>query len=78
MLIKCVLLLLCYHLLLGGAVSEFIPTVYPAKIVSSSQCGQQYHFRDEQLRQVLQPIKQHINHQLSQTTHQLSQTTTTS
>ena len=37
---KCVLLLLCCHLLLGGAVFEFTPTVYPAKIhvVSSSQC----------------------------------------
>ena len=36
---KCVLLL-CYHLLLGGAVFEFTPTVYLAKIhvVSFSQC----------------------------------------
>ena len=37
MLVKCVWLLLCYHLLLGGAV-EFTPTVSPAKLVSSSQC----------------------------------------
>ena len=43
MLVKCVLLLLCYHLLLGGTVSEFTPTVYPAKIVSSSQCGKPGH-----------------------------------
>ena len=35
--VKYLLLLLCYHLLLGGAVSEFTPTVYPAKILSSSQ-----------------------------------------
>ena len=61
MLVKCVLLLLCYHLLLGGAVSEFIPNVYPAKVVSSSQCGQHNPLHDEQLRQALQPIKQHIS-----------------
>ena len=54
---KCVLLLLCYHLLLGGVVSEFSPTVYPAKIFSSSQCGQ-YNPYIEQLREVLQQIEQ--------------------
>ena len=53
MLVKCVLLLLCYHLPLGGVVSEFIPTVYPAKIVSSSQCGQQYHFHDKQPKRLV-------------------------
>ena len=61
MLVKCSMLLLCYHLLLGGAVSEFTPTVYPVNIVSSSQCGQHYHLYDEQLRQTLQPFKQHIS-----------------
>ena len=57
--VKCVLLLLCYHLLLGVAVSEFTPTVYPAKILPSSQCGQ-YSPSHEQLREVLQQIEQKI------------------
>ena len=59
--VKCVLLLLCYmyHLLLGGVVSKFTPTVYPAKILSSSQCGQ-YNPYHEQLREVLQQIEQNI------------------
>ena len=59
MLVKCVLLLLCYHLLLGGAVSEFATTVYPAKIFPSSQCGQDSTL-NEQHRQVLQQIQQEI------------------
>ena len=58
MLVKCVLLLLYCHLLLGGAVSEFTSTVYPAKIVSSSQCGHHNPLHDEQLRQALKQIKQ--------------------
>ena len=57
MLIKSVLLLLCYHLLLGGAVSEFTPTVYPARIVSSSQCGHHNPIHNEQLRQALKLVK---------------------
>ena len=69
MLVKCVLLLLCYHLLVGGAVSEFISTVYPAKIMSSSQCGKHNTLHDEQLRQALQPIKQHISNQCTTSNH---------
>ena len=57
--VKCVLLLLCYHLLLGDAVSEFTPTVYPTKILPSSQCGQ-YSPSHEQFREVLQQIEQKI------------------
>ena len=60
MLVKCVLLLLCYHLPLAGAVSEFIPTVYPAKIMSSSQCGQHSPLHDERLRRALEQIKQNL------------------
>ena len=59
MLVKRAVLLLCYHLLLGGAVSKFTPTIYPAKIFSSSQCGQ-YSMFNEQLREVLQQIQQEI------------------
>ena len=40
--------------------SEFTPTVYPAKIVSSSQCGQHNPLHDEQLRQALEQIKQNL------------------
>ena len=57
--VKCFLLLLCYHLLLGGAMSDFTTTVYPAKVFSSSQCGQ-YSPYHEQLREVLQHIEQNI------------------
>ena len=82
MLVKCFLLLLCYHLLLSGAVSEFTTTVYPAKVFSSSQCGQ-YSPYNEQLREVLQQIEQNIPKILPAsiymvTTHQLPQATTTS
>ena len=60
MLFKCVLLVFCYHQLLGGAVSEFTPTVYPAKI--SSQCGQPLN-DDEQLLESLQQVEQQLpNH----------------
>ena len=60
---KCVLLLFCYHQLLGGAVSEFTPTVYPAKI--SSQCGQYNPLdSDEQLMESLQQVKQQLPNQL--------------
>ena len=55
---KCVLLLFCYHQVLGGAVSEFTPTAYPAKI--SSQCGQYDPLQDEQLVKTLQQVKNHI------------------
>ena len=60
--VKCVLLLFCYHQLLGGAVSEFTPTVYT--ITSSSSCGQYDPMQDEQLMEALQqaveqlPVKQ--------------------
>ena len=57
MLLKCVLLVFCYHQLLGGAVSEFTPTVYPAKI--SSQCGQPLN-DDEQLLESLQQVEQQL------------------
>ena len=60
MLVKSVFLLLCYHLLLGGAVSEFNSTIYPAKIVSSSLCGQHNPLHDEQVRQALKQIKVHL------------------
>ena len=59
MVTKCVLLLLCYHLLLDGAVSEFTTTVYPAKILSSSQCGQ-YSPNNDQFRKALRQIEQKI------------------
>ena len=61
MLLKCVLLVFCYHQLLGGAVSEFNPTVYPAKI--SSQCGQPLN-DDEQLLESLQQVEQQLPNQL--------------
>ena len=61
MLPKCVLLVFCYHQLLGGAVSEFTPTVYPAKI--SSQCGQPLN-DDEQLLESLQQVEQQLPNQL--------------
>ena len=61
MLLKCVLLVFCYHQLLGGAVSEFTPTVYPAKI--SSQCGQPLN-DDEQLLESLQQVEQQLPNQL--------------
>ena len=48
---KCVLLLLCYHLLLGGAVSEFTPTVYSIK--SSAECGQYNPLHDQELKEKL-------------------------
>ena len=60
MLVKCVLLL-CYNLLLGGAVSEFTPSVFPAQILSSSQCGHRSFIHDEQLRQALQLVKLHLS-----------------
>ena len=48
---KFVLLLLCYHLLLGGAVSEFTPTVYSIK--SSAECGQYNPLHDQELKKKL-------------------------
>ena len=47
----CVLLLICYHLLLGGAVSEFTPTVY--SIESSAECGQYNPLHDQELKKKL-------------------------
>ena len=61
MLLKCVLLVFCYHQLLGGAVSEFTPAVYPAKI--SSQCSQPLN-DDEQLLESLQQVEQQLPNQL--------------
>ena len=49
--VKCVLLLLCYHMLLGGAVSEFTPTVY--SIESSAECGQYKPLHDQELKNEL-------------------------
>ena len=57
--VKCALLLQCYHLLLGVAVSEFSPIVHPAKIFSASQCSQSNPLY-EQLRKVLQQIEKEI------------------
>ena len=56
LLAKCVLLLFCYHQLLGGAVSKFTPNAFPAKI--SSQCGQYDHHHEELLLEALQQVKQ--------------------
>ena len=62
---KCVLLLLCYHQLLGGAVSEFTPTVYGIK--STAECGQYNPLHDEQLNQVLWQFQQGLpTHNLSE------------
>ena len=55
--LKCVLLLFCYHQLLGGAVSEFTPTVYTT---TSSKCGQYDPLQDERLMETLQQVKKHI------------------
>ena len=43
--------MLCYHLLLGGAVSEFTPTVYSIK--SSAECGQYNPLHDQELKKKL-------------------------
>ena len=58
LLVKCVLLLLCYQLLDGWAVSEFTPNAFPAKIFS--QCGQYDHHCEELLLEALQQVKNHI------------------
>ena len=62
MLVRCVLFMLCYHLLLGGAVTKFTPTVYPAKTLSSSHCGQDSSLQDHLLIEALQNIQQHLHH----------------
>ena len=49
--VKCVLLLLCYLLLLSGTVSEFTTTVY--SIESSTECEQYNSLHDEQLMKIL-------------------------
>ena len=62
MLVKFVLLLSCYNQLLGSAVSELTPTVFPANILS--QCGQHNPLdNDEQLLDSLQQVKQRIEAQ---------------
>ena len=59
LLVKCVLLLFCYHqLLIGGAVSEFTPTVYAT--TSSSLCGQYDPLQDEQLVEALQQVEKQL------------------
>ena len=61
MLVNYVMLLLCYHLLLGGAVSEFTPTTYSAQDVPPGQCANQYNpLHDKQLIEILQQVKQRI------------------
>ena len=55
----CLVVAMLYHRLLSGAVNEFTPTVHPARILLSSQCGQ-YNPDHEQLREVLQQIEQKI------------------
>ena len=40
--------------------SEFTPTVYPAKILSSSQCGQSNPLYDQQLIEVLKQVQQQL------------------
>ena len=70
MLVKCVLLLLCYHLMLGGAASEFIPSVYPAQSMSSAECTSQHKpFHDEKLIEILQQVKQHIRDRFTTSNH---------
>ena len=56
--VKCVLLLFCYHQLLGGAVSEFTPTVYTT--TSSSSCGQYDPLQDERLMKALQRVEEQL------------------
>ena len=51
--------LLILELLLCGALSEFTPPAYPAKIVSS-KCSHYNHF-DEQLTNILRQIKQQLS-----------------
>ena len=57
MVTKCILLLLCCHLLLRGTVSKF---VYPARILSPTQCGLSNSLYHEKLRETLQQIKQNF------------------
>ena len=56
--IKCVLLLFCYHQLLGGAVCEFTPTVYTT--TSALQCDQNDPLQDERLIEILKQVKMRI------------------
>ena len=57
MLLKCVLLLLCYHLLVGGA--SFTPTVYSIK--SSAECGLYNPRNDEGLKRALKETVTTLN-----------------
>ena len=57
-LIKCVLLVFCYHQLICGAVSAFTPTVYTT---SSQQCGHYDPMQDEELLESLQQIKKQLH-----------------
>ena len=61
-LIKCALLVFCYHQLICGAVSEFTPTVYTS---SSRQCGQYDPMQDEKLLESLQQIKKQLQPHVS-------------
>ena len=61
--VKCVLLLLCYHLVLhvGGAVNDFTPIIYKAQSMFSAECISQHNsFHDEKLIKILQQVKQCI------------------
>ena len=59
MLVKlCVLLLICYQLLLSVAEREFTPTIHSTE--STSQCGQYNATQDEDLMTALQQITQHL------------------
>ena len=55
---RCALLLLCYHQLLGGVVSEFTPVVHTK--TSSSQCGQYDPLQDEQLIMTLEQVAEQL------------------
>ena len=59
LLVQCVLLLFCYHQLLGGAVSELTPTVYTTTS-SSSSCGQYDPLQDERLMKALQQVEEQL------------------
>ena len=58
MLVKCLVLLFCYKLLLGGAESELAPVIYTTD--STSQCGQYDATQDEDLMTALQQIRNRL------------------
>ena len=66
---KSALLLLCCHLM-GGAVSDFVPTVYKAQSMSSAECtGHHNPFHEEKLIEILQQVEQHIRDQSTTSNH---------